>query len=99
MTQIKDPRSNVVTIRYDSAERVGTITRPDGSTERVHQRPGIGLDQQRHVGQPGRRRPCWPQATSTYTDPNSNVTTLRPDWWGLGVTGRRGRRAGQRGHV
>ena len=27
------------------------------------------------------------QATSTYTSPNGNTTALRPDWWGMGITG------------
>ena len=33
MTQVKDPLLNVVTVAYDSAERVGTITPPDLATE------------------------------------------------------------------
>jgi len=33
MTQDQDQRSNVVTVVYDSTERVGTITRPDSTTQ------------------------------------------------------------------
>jgi hypothetical protein len=33
MTQLQDPMGNRVTAVYDSAKRVGTIVRPDSTTE------------------------------------------------------------------
>ena len=50
--------SNVVTISYDSAgtSRNDHAARPHD--RRVQRRPGAGLDQQRHLGQPGRRDPA-----------------------------------------
>ena len=58
MTSVTEPSSageptKITTITYDSAERVGTITRADSTTRGVFAGPGAGLDQQRHHGQPG----------------------------------------------
>ncbi len=59
MTSVTEPSSSgeptkTTTITYDNAERVGTITRADSTTETYQRRPGAGLDQQRHFGQSGR---------------------------------------------
>ena len=85
--QVKDPLTNVVSITYDSAERVGTITRPDLTTEEFSPYQEQGWTNSGTSGSPasataaGRRRP------RRYTDPNLNQTALRPDWYGLGMTG------------
>ena len=45
---------------------MGTITRPDSTTRGLHRRPGAGLDQQRHVGQPGRGDPAGQAASDLH---------------------------------
>ena len=77
---------NTVTIAYDSAERVGTITRPDLSTEEFSAYQEQGWTNSGTSGSPA---PATLLAASvaTYTDPNGNQTALRPDWYGLGMTG------------
>jgi len=86
LTQITDPRSNLVTISYDSAERVGTITLPDATSEEFTNDQESGWTNSGTSGSPAAAT-LLAQATSTYTSPNGNTTTLRPDWWGMGVTG------------
>ena len=87
MTQLKDPMSNVVTISYDSAERVGTITQPDITTEEFSADQEQGWTNSGTSGSPAPAT-LLAAAGSTFTDPNGNVTTIRPDWWGLGTTGQ-----------
>jgi len=86
MTKIQDPLLNVVTVSYDSAERVGTMTRPDASTEEFSAFQEQGWTNSGTSGSPA---PVALLAASaaTYTDPNGNVTSLRPDWYGLGMPG------------
>ena len=98
LTQVKDPLGNVVTVVYDSAGRVGTITRPDSTTEEFSAVPGAGLDQQRHVGQPGRGDAAGRGGGQRTPTPTATTTSVRPDWYGLGTTGAGDRRAGQRDH-
>ena len=86
MTQLKDPLGDAVTITYDSAGRVGTITRPDLTTEEFSAFQEQGWT---NTGTSGSPAPATLLAASaaTYADPNGNVTSLRPDWYGLGMTG------------
>jgi YD repeat-containing protein len=86
MTELTDPMSNVMTISYDSAGRVGTITRPDLTTEEFSAYQEQGWT---NTGTSGSPAPAALLAASAakYTDPNGNVTALRPDWYGLGMTG------------
>ena len=86
MTALEDPMGNTVTVSYDSAERVGTITRPDSTTEEFSAYQEQGFT---NTGTSGSPAPSTLMAASaaTHTDPNTNVTSLRPDWYGLGVTG------------
>ncbi len=86
MTQIKDPLGNLVTISYDSAERVGTISLPDSTGETFTNDQESGWTNSGTSGSPAAAI-LLVEATSTYTSPNGNTTTLRPDWWGMGVTG------------
>jgi len=86
MTKIQDPLLNVVTISYDSAERVGTITRPDASTEEFSAFQEQGWTNSGTSGSPAPAA-LLAASAATYTDPNGNVTALRPDWYGLGMTG------------
>ena len=86
---------NVVTVSYDSAERVGTITRPDLTTEEFSADQEQGWTNSGTSGSPAAAT-LLAAAARTYTDPNGNVTTVRPDWYGLGTTGSDDRRAGQR---
>ena len=86
MTELEDPLSHTVSIAYDAAERVGTITRPDASTEEFSDFQEQGWTNSGTSGSPA---PATLLAASaaTYTDPNGNQTALRPDWYGLGMTG------------
>ena len=86
MTELEDPLSHTVTITYDSAERVGTITRPDLTTEEFSAYQEQGWTNSGTSGSPA---PATLLAASaaTYTDPNGDQTSLRPDWYGLGITG------------
>jgi YD repeat-containing protein len=86
LTKITDPRSNAVSIVYDSAGRVGTIALPEGSNETFTNDQESGWTDTGTSGSPAAAT-LLAQATSTYTSPNGNTTTLRPDWWGLGQTG------------
>jgi len=88
LTHITDPRSNTVTVSYDSAERAGTVTRPDLTTEEFTPDQESGWTNTGTSGSPAAAT-LLAQATSTYTDPNGNTTSLRPDWWGMGLTGVR----------
>jgi len=86
LTEIKDPLSNVVTISYDSADRVSTITEPDGDPQLFTNDQEAGWTNSGTSSNPAAAT-LLAQATSTYTNPNGNTTTLRLDWWGMGVTG------------
>ena len=55
LTHVTDPNSHTTTIAYDSAERVTTITAARRLDSALRLRAGTGLDQHRHVGQPGHR--------------------------------------------
>ena len=86
LTQITDPRSKTVTISYDSADRVATISRPDSTTETF-----TNFQESGWTNSGTSLSPASPtllaQASGTYTSPNSNTTTIQPDWLGLGMTG------------
>ena len=58
LTQIKDPRSNTTTIVYDSAGRVGTISRPDGTSEEFTNDQESGWTNSGTSASPLRPR-CW----------------------------------------
>ena len=66
--------------------RVGTITRPDLTTEEFSPYQEQGWT---NTGTSGSPAPALmlAQAAATYTDPNGNQTGMRPDWYGLGMTG------------
>ena len=85
LTQVEDPLTNRVIITYDSAERVGTITRPDLTTEEFSAFQEQGYNTSGTSGSPAPTI-LLAAAGATYTDPNANITTLQPDWWGLGTT-------------
>src|SRR5262249_17727328 len=87
MTQFKDPLSHVVTIAYGSGNRVGTITRPDSSVETFAAYQERGFDPTGTSGSPANPT-LLAEARATYTDPLANVTDLRSDWRGLGLTGQ-----------
>ncbi len=86
LTQITDPRSHTVTIAYDSASRVGTISRPDSTHETFTNDQESGWTNSGTSGSPAAPT-LLAQAGGTYTSPNSNTTTIQPDWMGLGMTG------------
>ena len=86
LATVEDPLTNVVSITYDSAGRVGTITRPDLTTEEFSPYQEQGWTNTGTSGSPATAL-MLAQAAATHTDPNGNTTYLRPDWYGLGMTG------------
>ncbi len=87
MTQLTNPNGNAVTVTYDSAERVGTITRPDSTTEEFSSYQEQGWTNSGTAASPAAAT-LLAESASNYTDPNTNLTQLRPDWYGLGTTGQ-----------
>ena len=87
MTQVKDQRANVTTVAYDSAERVGTITLPDGATQLFSSYQEQGWTNSGTSGSPAAAT-LLAEAATTYTDPNGNTFQTRPDWYGLGQLGQ-----------
>ena len=78
--------ANVVTISYDARDeseqsRVPTSRPKSSAPTRSRAAPTPAPPAARPP------RPCWPRPPRRYTDPNGNVTTIRPDWYGLGMTG------------
>jgi len=86
MTQVQDQRSYISTIAYDSAERVGTITLPDGATQLFSSYQEQGWTNSGTSGSPAAAT-LLAVAATTYTDPNGNTFQTRPDWMGLGQLG------------
>ena len=83
LTQYQDPLSHTTSISYDAAERVGTITRADGTTQLVSSYQEQGWTNSGTSGSPASAT-LLAQAATTYTDPNGNTTEIQPDWMGLG---------------
>ena len=73
----------MTTIAYDSAERVGTITLPDGTTQLFSSYQEQGWTNSGTSGSPAAAT-LLAVAATTYTDPNGNTFQIRPDWMGLG---------------
>ena len=65
---------------------MATISRPDSTTETF-----TNFQESGWTNSGTARSPASPtllaQASGTYTSPNSNTTTIQPDWLGLGMTG------------
>ena len=100
MTSVTEPSSageptKITTITYDSAERVGTITRADSTTEEFSAAQEQGWTNSGTSGSPA-PSVLLAEVGSTYTDPLSNVTTDEPDWRGMGLTNEDDRRPGRR---
>ena len=85
MTQVEDPLSRVVSVSYDSAERVGTITRPDSTTQAFSAYQEQGWTNSGTSGSPAPAI-LLAESASNSTDPNGNLSQMRPDWYGLGLT-------------
>jgi RHS repeat-associated protein len=87
LTQVTDPDSKVVTVTYDSADRVGTISNPDSTSETflASQEQGFVPSGSGTSGSPAAAT-LLATATSTLIDPLGNETDLYPDWQGLGLT-------------
>jgi RHS repeat-associated protein len=86
LTQITDARSHTSTIAYDSAGRVGTISRPDSTSETFTNHQESGWTNSGTSGSPAAAT-LLAQAGGTYTSPNGNLTTIQPDWNGFGLGG------------
>ena len=86
MTQISDPLSHTATINFDSGGRVSSINRPDSTTEDFTNDQEAGWTNSGTSGSPAPST-LLAVAGSTYTSPNSNTTTIQPDWMGLGLPG------------
>jgi len=85
MTRVTDPNSHAVTIAYDSAQRVSTVTRPDNSAEVFRSSQEAGWTNSGTSGSPAPAT-LLAESVARYTDPLGNVTELRPDWNGQGLT-------------
>src|SRR5262249_53058620 len=85
LTQGTDPNSKTVTDAYDTSERPSTITRPDSTTETFAADQARGWTNSGTSGSPAAAT-LLAEARATDTDPNGNVTDLRPDWNGQGLT-------------
>jgi YD repeat-containing protein len=68
---------------YDSAGRVGTITRPDSTNQLFSSYQEAGWTNSGTSTSPAPATLLAAAATS-YTDPNGNTSRMRPDWYGLG---------------
>jgi RHS repeat-associated protein len=86
LTKITDPRSNSVTISYDSASRVTSVSLPESATEDFTNDQEAGWTNSGTSGSPAPAT-LLAQAGGTYTSPNGNLTTIQPDWMGLGQAG------------
>ena len=87
LTQYKDPNGHAVTVTYDSAERVGTITRPDSTTQEFSAAQEQGWTNSGTSGSPAAAT-LLAESAADATDPNGNLSQMRPDWYGLGTTGQ-----------
>ena len=87
MTARQDPLSHTTSISYDSAERAGTITRADGTTELFSADQEQGWTNSGTSGSPAAAT-LLAEAATTYTSPNGNSFQTRPDWMGLGQLGQ-----------
>jgi YD repeat-containing protein len=87
LTQRKDPLGHVTSIVYDSAQRVGTITRPDSTSQAFSSYQEQGWTNSGTSGSPAAAT-LLAEAASNSTDPNGNTSQMRPDWLGLGTTGQ-----------
>jgi YD repeat-containing protein len=83
MTSIADERAKVTTITYDSAEGVGTITRPDATTQLVSADQEQGWTNSGTSASPAAATLLAEAATNS-TSPIGNTSQIRPDWYGLG---------------
>ena len=84
-----DHRSHVPTrSRSPTTRRVAssTITRPDSTTEKFTNDQESGWTNSGTSGSPAPAT-LLAQAGGTYTSPNSNATTIQPDWLGMGLAG------------
>ncbi len=86
MTQISDPLSHTATINFDSGGRVSSVNRPDSTTEDFTNDQEAGWTNSGTSGSPAPST-LLAVAGSTYTSPNSNTTTIQPDWMGMGQAG------------
>ncbi len=74
----------MVSVVYDSAGRVGTITSPDLATEEFGAFQEQGWTNSGTSGSPAPAT-LFAAAVGSYTNPNGNTSTIRPDWYGLGT--------------
>lgn len=83
MTVVTDPLTRRVTVTYDSANRVGTISRPDATTQAFKAYQVRGFDTTGTSGSPAPAT-LLAEARATHTDPRGNSSDVRLDWRGLG---------------
>jgi RHS repeat-associated protein len=90
LTSVTEPSSageptKITDITYDAADRVGTITQPDGTTEEFSAAQTQGWTNSGTSGSPA-PSVLLGEVGSTFKDPLGNVTTDEPDWRGMGLT-------------
>ncbi len=86
MTGITDPLGHVVSIVYDSAGRVGTISLPESASEQFSAFQEQGWTDSGTISSPTPAT-LFASAASSFTNPNGNTTSVLPDWYGLGTAG------------
>jgi RHS repeat-associated protein len=87
VTQISDPLGRLVSVAYDSANRVGTITLPEQASEESSAFQEQGWTNSGTAANPAPATLLAASAAS-FTDPNGNLNLVRPDWYGLGQPGQ-----------
>jgi YD repeat-containing protein len=90
MTSVTEPSSTgeptkIVTVTYDSAGRVGTITQANGTTEAFSPGQVQGWTNSGTTGSPA-AAVLLSEVGSSFTDPLGDVTSDSPDWRGMGLT-------------
>jgi len=87
LTGVTDPNSHTVTVGYDAAGRAATLTNPDSTTEAFSNSQETGLVA---AGSGTSASPAAPTLLSevgaSITDQLGHITSLQPDWQGLGLT-------------
>ena len=98
LTQLEDPMTNLVTISYDSAGRVGTITQPDLTTEEFSADQEQGWTNSGTSGSPAPAT-LLAAAGSTFTDAERQPHHHPPRLVGPGHDRSGDRRPGRHGDI
>ncbi len=87
LSTLTDPNNHTTTFNYNFADRVSSVTQPDGSTE------ALTAEQMNGLAAPGTGTPGNPATAvllaagdqAQFTDANTNIWTAGLDWLGFGL--------------